>query len=173
MPATHPETELIPFLRGELNAAERERVQHHLDDCATCRNELDAHAATMRMVSARLTELPTPEWSAYRRELRLKLDARPRARARWWQRPSLLWPALATAGVGLAALLLTLSMRPGSHGNAPGVDLLAMEQPAEAVDVGLLNNYPVVEKLDLLEDYDVIEHLDQVPAAAHHDDSRS
>jgi len=31
----------------------------------------------------------------------------------------------------------------------------------------------VVEKLDLLENYDVIEHLDQVPAAEHHDDTRS
>lgn len=173
MPATHPQTELMPLLRGELNPAERERVQHHLDDCAECRAELDALGATMRMVSERVAELPTPEWSAYRRELRLKLANRAESRSRWWRRPGLLWPSLATAGVGLAALLLTLSMRPGSHGNAPGVDLLAMEQPSEAVDVGLLDNYPVVEKLDLLENYDVIEHLDQVPAAEHHDDTRS
>ena len=48
-----------------------------------------------------------------------------------------------------------------------------MEQPAEAVDVGLLRNYPVVEQLDLLENYDVIEHLDELPAAEHDHDKRS
>jgi hypothetical protein len=53
------------------------------------------------------------------------------------------------------------------------VDILAMEQSAEPVDVGLLRDYPVVEKLDLLEDYDVIEHLDEMPPADHHDDKRS
>jgi anti-sigma factor RsiW len=173
MAATHPQIELIPFLRGELNAAERERVQHHLDDCGECRAELDALGATMRLVSARLEELPAPEWSAYRRELRLKLANRAESRSRWWRRPIVLWPSIATAGVATAALILALSMRPGSRNAAPAVDLLAMEQPAEAVDVGLLDNYPVVEKLDLLEDYDVIEHLDQVPAATHQDDTRS
>jgi anti-sigma factor RsiW len=173
MAAMHPETELIPFLRDELNAAERERVRHHLDDCAQCRETKDAMAVTMRLVAARLAELPTPEWSAYRRELRLKLVARAEARPRWWRRPLVLWPSMATAGVGIAALFLALSMRPSVHGAAPGVDLLAMEQPTEAVDVGLLDNYPVVEKLDLLENYDVIENLDQVPTAQPNDDTRS
>ena len=173
MAATHPQTELIALLRSELNAAEQDRLRHHLDDCADCRAELDALGATMRLVSERLEELPTPEWSAYRRELRLKLAGRAESRSRWWRRPIVLWPSIATAGVGIAALILALTMRPGSQNPAPGVDLLAMEQPGEAVDVGLLDNYPVVEKLDLLEDYDVIEHLDQVPAVAHHDDTRS
>jgi len=169
---THPEIELVPFLRGELNAEERSRVQHHLDGCAQCRDATGALAATMRLVSARVEELPAPEWNAYRRELRLKLAARKDARARWW-RPSLLWPSLATAGVGIAALILALSMRPSPQAGAPEVDLLAMEQPADAVDVELLRNYPVVEKLDLLEDYDVIEHLDQVAPPDHNNDKRS
>ncbi len=176
MPPTHPETELMPFVRGELSADERSRVQHHLDDCAQCRDEMGALAATMQRASSRLEELPTPEWSAYRRELRLKLASRPKrnaARARWW-RPSLLWPSLATAGVGIAALILALTMRPATHPSAPGgVDMLAMEQPAEAVDVGLLRDYPVVEKLDMLEDYDVIEHLDEMQPAPQSDDKRS
>jgi anti-sigma factor RsiW len=168
MPAMHPETELVPFLRGELNAEDRDRMQHHLDGCGACRESMNALAATLHQVSSRLEELPAPEWSAYRRELRLKLAHRTEARSRWW-RPGAAWASLATAGLGIAALLLALSMRPSSTGVAPGVDQLAMEQPAEAVDVGLLRNYPVVERLDLLEDYDVIEHLDELPAADHHD----
>jgi anti-sigma factor RsiW len=172
MPVTHPETELVPFVRGELNAAERDRVQHHLDGCGQCRESMDTLAATMRRVAARLEELPTPEWSTYRRELRLKLAQRTEARSRWW-RPGVVWAALATAGVGIAALILALSMRPSAPGVTPGMDQLALEQPAEPVDVGLLRDYPVVEHLDLLENYDVIEHLDQIPAAEHNHDTRS
>lgn len=171
MPATHPETDLVPFVRGELNAGDRDRVQHHLEGCAQCRESMDALAATMESVSMRLEELPTPEWSAYRRELRLKLAHR--IESRWWRRPRLVWASLVTAAVGFAALLLALSMRPASNLMTPGVDQLAMEQPTEAVDVGLLRDYPVVEQLDLLENYDVIEHLDQLPSPEPHHDTRS
>lgn len=168
MSPTHPETELVPFQRGELNGADRELVQHHLDGCAQCRESIGELASTMRRVASSLEELPTPEWSAYRRELRLKLARRTEARARWW-RPGIVWAALATAGMGIAALILTLTMRPSSPAITPPVDQLAMEQSAEGVDAGLLRDYPVVEHLDLLENYDVIEHLDQLPAAKHHD----
>ncbi len=168
MSAIHPETELVPFVRGELKAGERDRVQYHLDGCARCRDSMDALATTMRRVSARLEELPTPEWSAYRRELRIKVGQRTEGRARWW-RPGVIWASLATAGVGIAALIFALSMRPAAPGMTPGVDQLAMEQPAEPIDVGLLRDYPVVEQLDLLENYDVIERLDQLPAEQHHD----
>ena len=178
MPASHPETDLVPFFRGELSAPERDRVQHHLDGCEQCRESMGALANTMQQVAAHLDELPTPEWSAYRRELRLKLAAARRdhindGRARWW-RPGLAWVSLATAAVGVAALILVLSMRPASHGTAPEMDQLAMEEQAEPVDVGLLRNYAVVEKLDLLEDYDVIEHLDELPSSSEQNhDSRS
>jgi anti-sigma factor RsiW len=168
MAATHPETELVPFARGELSAAERDRVQHHLDGCAQCRESMDGLTTTMQRLAARIEELPTPEWSAYRRELRLKLAQRTEAQSRWW-RPGVIWASLATAGIGIAALIFALSIRPSTPGLTPGVDQLAMEQPAEPVDAGLLRDYPVVEQLDLLEDYDVIEHLDQLPVQHHHD----
>ena len=109
--ASHPEIELVPFLRGELNAQERERVQHHLDDCEHCRESMGELAATMQRVAARLEELPTPEWSAYRRELRLKLAQRAEERSRRW-RPSIAWASLATAGIAVAALIFALVMRP-------------------------------------------------------------
>ncbi len=176
MAPTHPETELTPFARGELSAVERARVEHHLDDCAQCRDELStlaAHHAAGFVSASR--NCSTPEWSGVSpRGPCLRLASRKEARARW-RRPALLWPSLATAGVGIAALILALTMRPAPpHPGAPGsVDILAMEQPAEPVDVGLLRDYPVVENLDLLEDYDVIEHLDQMPQSDHHDDKRS
>ena len=86
----------------------------------------------------------------------------------------MVWASLATASLGVAALILALTMRPASTpATTPQVDQLAMEQTPDVVDVGLLRNYPVVEKLDLLEDYDVIEHLDQLPPAEHDHDTRS
>jgi anti-sigma factor RsiW len=172
MTAAHPETELVPFLRGELNAAERDRVQHHLDGCGNCRDSMAALATTLQQVSSRLEELPMPNWSGYRRELRLKLAQRTAARSQWWWQPRVVWASLATAGVGIAALILVLSMGQPSR-MMPGIDQLAMQQPAEVVDVGLLRNYGVVERLDLLEDYDVIEHLDELPAAEPNHDTRS
>ena len=33
----HPETELIAFVRGELNGPEYDRVARHLASCADCR----------------------------------------------------------------------------------------------------------------------------------------
>jgi anti-sigma factor RsiW len=168
MAGTHPETELVPFARGELSAEERGRVQHHLDECAQCRESMEELSATLRRIAIRLDELPTPEWSAYRRELRIKLAQRTEAPSRWW-RPDIVWTSLATAGVGIAALIFALSMRPSAPERMPEVDQLALEQPAEPVDTGLLRDYPVVEQLDLLENYDVIEHLDQLPVEHHHD----
>jgi len=169
---THPETELVPLLRGELRDEERARVQHHVDDCAQCRTSIDQLAATVRTVSQRLEELPTPEWSAYRRELRLKLAARRDARARSWWRPSFVWTTLGAAGVAVAALIIALVMHPSPTGGPPQVDQLALEEPVN-VDVGLLRNYGVVERLDLLENYDVIENLDQLPAAENNHGTRS
>jgi hypothetical protein len=44
------------------------------------------------------------------------------------------------------------------------VDQLAVNDVISRTDVGLLRNYPMVERLDLLENdnYEVIEHLDEL-----------
>jgi anti-sigma factor RsiW len=166
MAAAHPETALVPFIRGELSGAERDRVAHHLDDCGRCRDAAESFRALLADLPARIEELPTPEWTAYRRELRLKLAARTEPRPRWW-RTGFGWASLATAGAALAALVLWFAI-PAFRTPAPGVDELAMEQPMDVAglaDVGLLRNYGVVERLDLLENYDVIEHLDEIKPA--------
>ena len=169
--ATHPETALVPYLRGELAGDELASVRHHLEECAQCRESMESLASTIQHVESHLSELPTPEWIAYRSELRRKIAAR-ESRHRWW-RPNTAWAAgLATVGAAIATLLLFVS-RPDFRGTIPPVDQLAMEQQMSAADVGLLRNYGVVEKLDLLENYDVIEHLDQLPSSENNHDTRS
>ncbi len=165
-PDTHPDLALVPYLRGELSQAERESVALHLDGCARCRAELDAFAAVLERVASGIGDLPAPDWIAYRSELRRKLEGRGTRRHRLWLAG---WASLAAAGVAAA---LVLAMRPSSRKAVP-MEELAMEQQLGSNDLGLLENYPVVERLDLLENYDVIEHLDQLPPPEEPHDSQS
>ncbi len=170
MLATHPELELIPYLRGELPAHEREHVGRHLGQCPQCRESADSFAALLARLPSQLDELPTPEWTAYRAELRRVLAAREETRRRWW-RGAALWASLATGAVA-AALALSLVILRGGR-SAPSMERFAMEQQIGTADVGLLQNYAVVERLDLLENYDVIEHLDELTPAAGNNESSS
>ena len=165
----HPQPALVPYVRGQLGPDEAEGVRLHLEGCAACRTEAASLAATWEEVSARLEELPQPEWIAYRSELRRKLDARHFSRRRRW----IFGLASLTAAGAVAAAALLLVARPPTRA-VPPVEELALEQQLGSNDLGLLRNYPVVERLDLLENYDVIEHLNELsPAPTEQHDSRS
>jgi anti-sigma factor RsiW len=159
MSAIHPETGLIPFLRGELSGREGERIAAHLDGCAECRALADELARTLKLVARQVEELPAPEWTVYRAELRRKLAAREAREPRWWQSIYVL-SGMVTAGVAAVALLTVVAIHRGNEA-PPGVDQIAL---ADAPDLGLVRNYPMVERLDMLNDdnYDVIEHLDEL-----------
>jgi predicted anti-sigma-YlaC factor YlaD len=167
MSATHPETNLIPYLRGELSDRERVRTAAHLEGCAACRAQADALARTLQVIARQVEELPTPEWAVYRTELRRKLAARATATRRWWQ-PTIVWGSFAAAGVAAVALLTVVALHRGNPGIQPSIGPLALAEPDVDImgrtDVGLLRNYPMVERLDMLEsdNYDVIEHLDEL-----------
>jgi anti-sigma factor RsiW len=166
---THPQPALVPYFRGQLGPDESEGVRLHLEECAACRVEAAGLLATFEEVSARLDELPQPEWIAYRSELRRKLDARHAGRRRRW---TFGLASLTAVGAVVAAMLLLLVRAPRQA--VPRVEELALEQQLGANDLGLLRNYPVVERLDLLENYDVIEHLNELsPSPSDQHDSRS
>jgi anti-sigma factor RsiW len=170
MAATHPETALVPYLRGELTGAERELVAGHLERCGQCSEAAQSFRSLLADLAVQVEELPTPEWTAYRSELRRKLAARNQPRAQWW-RPAFEWwrPGFGWAGLAAAAAAAVLALWftvPGFHQSAPPEDQLALEQQMAVTDVGLLRNYGVVKRLDLLENYDVIEHLDELRPAA-------
>ena len=165
----HPQPALVPYIRGQLGPDESEGVRLHLEGCAACRAEAASLLATWEEVSARMGELPQPEWTAYRSELRRKLEARQFSRRRRWT----FGLASLTAAGAAAATTLLLAVRPPTRA-VPPVEELALEQQLGSNDLGLLRNYPVVERLDLLENYDVIEHLNELsPAPREPHDSRS
>jgi len=101
--------------------------------------------------------------------LRRKLEACQFSRRRRWT----FGLASLTAAGAAAATTLLLAVRPPTRA-VPPVEQLALEQQLGSNDLGLLRNYPVVERLDLLENYDVIEHLNELsPAPREQHDSRS
>ena len=164
MAAIHPETEIVPFLRGELSADERERVGAHLEGCAQCRATADASSAMLSNLASVVDDVRDPDWRTYRAELRRKLrdaqESRGRVSARW---PVFGWPSMAMGAVAVAVLAIAIVMHRGAASvPAPEVDQLELQQELSSTDVGLLANYHVVEHLDLLENYDVIEHLDEL-----------
>ncbi len=154
----HPETELIPFLRGELAPAEHERVAAHVAACAECRGAIEESRVVLDALAARHAPAPPDvDWGRYQAEVRGRVEARPRRR--WWARPV---PTLAVAA------MLTLGVLVGVRGLQRVTDerrpteVVAMDEPALGAQLPLLREYRVVERLDMLEDMDVIRQLDRL-----------
>ncbi len=173
MAAIHPETEIVPYLRGELSADEKARVGAHLEGCAHCREAAEASSVLLSNLARAVDGVREPDWTEYRAELKRKLRASQARsatiRGPWrWRRedvriPSFGWPSMAMGAAAVAVLAIALVVHRGTHGpQAPGVAQLELQQELGGADVGLLVNYRVVEHLDLLENYDVIEHLDEL-----------
>ncbi len=150
----HPETELIPYLRGELPAEDQTAVSRHLGECATCRVSLEETRGALEALRAERPAPPEPDWRRYRAELRAKLAERSAPR---WSLPRLV-PIAATAAV--AALALVQMLRPGVPPPTSGEDLPPFQEVAIGSHLDLLRDYSVVENLDLLEDLDVVQDLD-------------
>lgn len=169
MAGSHPETELVPYLRGELSPDERARVGEHLEGCAQCREAAKASSAILSNLARVVDEVREPDWAQYRGELKRKLReaqaGRERVRGPWWKdlRPPVFgWPSMAIGAVAVAVLAIAIVIHRGAGLHAPSVDQLELQQELSSADVGLLANYRVVEHFDLLENYDVIEHLDEL-----------
>jgi anti-sigma factor RsiW len=187
----HPDTALVPYVRGELTGEEGARVARHLEGCASCREAADSAAAAMRELALRVEAVPAPDAAIYRAELYRKLNARAEAGVRGnagarWRQPRIVGFSLGGFVAAAAALMLIFVTHRGAWVAAlpqvavPPMDQLAtqagtmQEAAMTGADVGLLRDYAMVERLDLLENYDVIAHLDQVsPAAPANDENRS
>jgi anti-sigma factor RsiW len=159
MAMPHPEPDLVPYAKGELSPAERERVRAHLGACAACRETLAAFGGMLESLARSVPEPPAVHWGRYRAELREKLEARRRSVwARPWGRP-VPWALAASLIAALVVLTGRGVQRPGP------VDVASVEQTVLGARLDLLREYAVVEHLDLLENLDVINHLDGLEAS--------
>jgi predicted anti-sigma-YlaC factor YlaD len=137
--------DLIGYLDRRANSAERRAVEDHLASCAACR----AYAEQLRGLWSVLDDVPAVEPS-------IGFDARVRARVAQEPQPRwFLWlipqPRLAFS----LALLLVLSvwvikLPRQSSGLGPVASSSENEQFQEISDLGVLENYDVLTKVDAL-----------------------
>src|SRR5205823_12782241 len=100
--ARHPDNDLIPYLRGELPPAERERVARHLEECPDCKQDAEVLRDLLGNLAHAMGQPPGASWGRYRAELSEKLDARRRPIG-WRRRPMPLAPSASLAGALLLA----------------------------------------------------------------------
>lgn len=160
MDQRHPETELTAYVRGELTERTREAVSRHLSGCAECRETVSAFRSLFEAL-ARAPEPPAIQWGRYRAEIRARLESESgRRRWAWWRHPL---PLAASAGVATALLVVALLMsspRQELPVRLAAENLNGFEEVVLGTRLDLLQQYPVVERLELLEDLDVIRQLD-------------
>jgi anti-sigma factor RsiW len=155
----HRSDRLIPYLRGELAAAERTAIAAHLERCAACRTTLDDFAALAERLARAPEPAPPIHWGAFRAELREALARRTGQVAR--PRPWSLGPLPAALAAGLAAIVLYLAV-PGQNARLPRADQALVEDAMLASHLDVIKDLDVVQRLDLLEDFDVIGRLDRL-----------
>ncbi len=151
--ARHPDTDLVPYLRGELPPAERERVARHLEECPDCKQDTELLRDLLGNLAHAIGQPPTVNWARYRAELREKLEAR-RAHVGWWRRPMPL-----ALSASLAGVLLFVAVWGGREMSRP-TDPVGPDEVVMAQEFGLLQDLRTVERLDLLEDLEVLRNLD-------------
>ena len=141
MKDVHVDEWLFDHVRGDLDPAERARVDAHL--------------------AARTAPAPPPiHWGAYRAELRERLERRSsRAGALWWW---LVRPMPALVAAGLVAVLVMAGL-PGGVRSPGAPDPLALDNTILASQLDMIARLDVVQQLDLLEDFNVIGELDELP----------
>ena len=147
-PCCHPE-QLTLFHYGELDAADRLRVETHLQDCAACRGELAQLRATLAALPKNAAEISPQEIRAFNARVGRSLQPR---------QPFYLRPALGWSLAAATAVLLVVSL----HGPLP-----APSRPPTGVAAhvgGAAQRLPDAELLlnmDLLQNLDLLQQLDE------------
>src|SRR5438445_10782154 len=84
MDGRHPERDLVPYLRGELAAADRERVDRHLVACARCRAATGGYRGLLDDLARSAPPAPAVRWGRYRAAVRERIERRTRRPAEGW-----------------------------------------------------------------------------------------
>ena len=152
------EADLVLYYYGEGSAAERGRIETHLDACARCARFMDDLRGFLPRMS-KTTELPQTFWANYYREMVHKLDQE-RERKSWWR--GLIptfggWaiPAFGTAVVAVLAVALVFGKGDWS--------LRSSSSPQESIPQEILSDSGRLEffnSLDMLESLAALEKMD-------------
>ena len=153
MKDVHVDEWLIDHVRGDLDPADRARVDVHLAACADCLASRERFAVLMTELARTAPAPPPIHWGAYRADLRERLERRTRLWA-WLVQPL---PALVAAG--LVAVLVLAGLPTAVRTSDP----LVVDNTILATRLDMIARLDVVQQLDLLEDFNVIGELDELP----------
>jgi anti-sigma factor RsiW len=136
--------ELIAYLDGRMDAVERRETEEHLEGCAACRQR----AEEFRRIWSVMDEVPAIEPSfGFDARVRQRVAAEPRGGWFTWFAPQ---ARLAFSAVLLIALTVWVAKRSPSNPGTSGA-AASTEQDFNAIkDLGVLENYDVVTKMDAL-----------------------
>jgi len=131
--AQHPEDLLPWYVNGSLSAAEQQRVEAHLQECGTCRAEVELLRA-MRDVSKQVTE-PVPGQFAWQRLQRdIRQQDKTVTKRQWWV-PSLAAAALLVIAIqGVLLFNVTRQDGYGLAGHAPPGTVVQVKFNPEATE---------------------------------------
>lgn len=108
------QTQLADFAVGAIHERERTEIEHHLQACAACQQELSALQRTGTLLDAtEPEEAPADLWQSIRRDIEAPKPEP--ARVPWWEAlfparwPRLAYAGLAATAVALVALIVTIS----------------------------------------------------------------
>jgi anti-sigma factor RsiW len=137
--------ELIAYLDHRASPAERRKVEEHLGGCAACRTRVDE----FRKIWTVMDEVPAIEPSfGFDARVRQRVAAEPRRR---WFSGFVPAPRVVFAAGLLIALGVWVARLPLSDPGAPPTVAAIQQQDFNAIkDLGVLENYDVVTKMDAL-----------------------
>ena len=153
--------DLIAYLDRRANSAERRVVEDHLAECAACRER----AEEFRRVWGVLDEMPVIEPSlSFDARMRQKIAAEPRGGILGWFTAQ---PRLAFSMAMLAVLSFGIAKWHVNPAATPApVAAVQQQEDFNAIkDLGVLENYDVVTKMDALSQLaPVSEPVEDAPA---------
>jgi len=151
------EEDLVLYYYGDGSAAERSRVEGHLQGCSSCQEFLDDLRKLLPKM-AKPSELPPTFWDNYYNEMVQKLAVYEERHAWWksWFAPMRGWmlPAFGTAAVAALAIGLVIGR---GHWHYP------FSQTQERIPQEILadtNQLEFFESMDLLENLSSLETQD-------------
>ena len=148
------EEDLVLFYYGEIDAADRQRLEGHLCQCTACQCFVDDLRGLLPQL-AKSQELPESFWQGYYRETIAKLAER-QTRNNWWRNLFAPWkawlvPAFGTAAVAVLALglLFAKGSLPLSMHGSPAK--LPEEIIADANQLEFFSSLDMLESLSQIE----------------------
>ena len=157
MKDVHVDEWLIDHVRGDLDPADRARVDVHLAACADCLASRERFAVLMTELARTAPAPPPIHWGAYRADLRERLERRTSGYGRLWA--WLVQPLPALVAAGLVAVLVLAGLPTAVRTSDP----IALDNTILATRLDMITRLDVVQQLDLLEDFNVIGELDELP----------